>query len=211
MKNENIHDYIAGWKTADDWRAMKQQFVNNGDAALWKKAYDEFFVARLNARYLEPIRVLQENGTFSGEGFSIVAIQCSLVEFLETTVRGVSYRYTRDPKTLGPHEYSSSSTVFTEFLRSREPFRHHFDEATAVAFYENIRCGLLHEARTKGGWRIWAESTDGSIVDPNKKIVYRNDFQTAFQTFITSYGIDLPQSADLQAAFIRKFDALCLP
>lgn len=80
---------------------------------------------------------MQEKGTFTGEGFSITTIQCSLVEFLESTVQGSSY-------------------------------------------------------------------------DVQKKLVFRNDLQKALQNFIESYGVDLLQSADLQAAFIRKFDALCI-
>jgi hypothetical protein len=83
---------IAGSKTIDDWKACRAALVPGNDPARWQEVFDSYFYARLSLHYLEPIRVLQENGTFRGEGFSIVAIQCSLIEFLESTVQGISYR-----------------------------------------------------------------------------------------------------------------------
>src|SRR5437016_1875973 len=109
-------NYIAGCKTADDWRAMRTRLIHDTDQRVWKTAFEEFFLARLHARYFEPIKVLQDNGTFRGEGFSIVTIQCSIVEFLETTRQGSNYRLLRRNETLGPHEYSSSKDVFVSFL-----------------------------------------------------------------------------------------------
>lgn len=94
--------YIAGSKTTDDWRRFSSSLVPGGDRAVWQIAFDEYFHARLSLRYLDPIRILQENGTFQGEGFSIVAIQCTLIEFLESTIRGLSYRYLRKGETLRP-------------------------------------------------------------------------------------------------------------
>lgn len=79
---------IAGALTADDWKASRKTILFKNDPVSWHRALDDYFVARLSLRYLNPIKVLQENGTFQGEGFSIVAIQCTLIEFLESTVQG---------------------------------------------------------------------------------------------------------------------------
>ena len=95
-------------------------------------------------------------GPFRVRGSRILAIQCTLVEFLESTVQGVTYRYLRRGETLGPHEYSSSSDLFVNFLCKRDPFARDFSEALAKEFYAGVRCGLLHEARTKNGWKVWA-------------------------------------------------------
>ena len=65
---------IAGSKTVDDWKAFRARLAPSGDANRWREAFDDYFHARLLLRYLNPIKVLQENGTFQGEGFSIVAI-----------------------------------------------------------------------------------------------------------------------------------------
>jgi len=64
---------------------------------------------------------------------------------------------------------------------------------------------LLHEAHTKGGWTIWAKSPDGTIVNKDKKIVYRDDFEKAFNVYIDDYGKRLLKDTELQEAFIRKF------
>jgi hypothetical protein len=201
-------EYIAGMKTIADWHALKARLEANAQDA-WSEAFTEFFRARLETRYLHPIRVLQQNGSSSGEGFSIVAIQCSLIEFLESTVRGVNYRYRRRDEHLGDHEYSMSRPMFIDFLCNRLPFSAAFNEQDAADFYASVRCGLLHEARTKNGWLIWARSEDGAIVSTDPKIVYRDDFQEALLAYIEEYGVALQTNATLQAAFIRKFDDLC--
>lgn len=201
--------YIAGSKTADDWKTFRAKLALGADANRWREAFDDFFHARLLLRYLNPIKLLQENGTFQGEGFSIVAIHCTLIEFLESTVQGRIYRYRRpsDPP-LGAYEYSNSGDLFVSFLSGRQPFAKDFNNLLARDFYEGVRCGLLHEARTKGGWTIWAKSA-ANVVSAAPKIVYRDNFHAALLEFIDWYKGALPLDRALQEAFIRKFDSLC--
>jgi hypothetical protein len=163
---------------------------------------------RLNLRYFNPIKILQDNGTFEGEGFSIMAILCTLVEFLESTFRGLKYRFARN-RDLQPFEYNASREVFVDFLSTRVPFCDHFDTDLAMEFYTNVRCGLLHEAHTKGGWTIWAKSDVGAIVANDRKTVYRDNFRDAFDICIEEYGKRLLVERELQEAFIRKFDFIC--
>jgi len=200
--------YIAGSKTTDDWKLMRAALLLGGNVSLWKEATSEFFHARLFLRYLDPIQCLQENGTYQGEGFSIVAIQCTLIEFLESTLRGLTYRYLRGREELREYEYSSSRDLFIDFLTTHQPFDKFFDKAIAEDFYEGIRCGLLHEAQTKNGWCIWAKSPTCAIIDASARIIYRDDFQQALLTFTSWYEEQLPRDALLQEAFIRKFDVL---
>jgi len=203
--------YIAGWNKPADWIRFRDTLVVAGDAGAWREALAKYFRPRLDLRYLNPIKLLQEHGTFQGEGFSILAIQCTLIEFLEATVQGISYRFLRRGETLGPHEYASSSGVFVSFLCKRDPFATHFDEAVARDFYVGIRCGLLHDARTKNGWRVWAKSSDGAVISREKRLVYRDDFQSALDAFIRWYEGALVGKSELQEAFIRKFNSLCEP
>lgn len=202
--------YIAGWKTVEDWLIFRPRLVASSAPEIWQTAFTEYFYGRLASRYLEPISILQHNGTFQGEGFSIVAIQCTLIEFLESTVQGLSYQHRRrnDPP-LGPHQYSDSGDIFVQFLNGRQPFGRDFDIVAARDFYVSVRCGLLHEARTKNGWTIWARSPAGKVVDPLAKVVYRNDFQAAILEFIEWYRTVLCSEVAVQEAFIRKFDSLC--
>lgn len=200
--------HIAGWKTAADWQALRPRLLAS-DPEAWREAFAEFYETRLSLRYLHPIKVLQDNGTFQGEGFAIVAIQCSLIEFLESTERGKNYRYLRRGETLGSYEYKSSQEIFIAFLTGRAPFSATFNEAAAQDFYIGVRCGLLHEARTKSGWRIWAKSSAGAVVSVTERIVYRDNFQDALLAYVKNYGERLMHEPNLQQAFIRKFDNLC--
>lgn len=201
-------NYIAGRKTPDDWVALRPRLQANSDDA-WNEAFTDFFLARLNLRYLKPISVLQEELHLQGEGFAILAIQCTLVEFLESIRQGISYRRLTRLAPLGKYEYSASGEIFKTFLSKRTPFSASFTEESANDFYVNVRCALLHEARTKGGWRVWADGPIGIVADTTTKTVYRNNFQAALNQYVESYGAELRQSEALKLAFIRKFNDLC--
>ena len=203
---------IAGYKTCADWQVFRTKLIPGGDGTVWREAAKDYFHERLFSRYLEPIRVLQNHGTYTGEGFSIAAIQCTLIEFLESTAQGLTYRYRGGATALGPHEYSNSKDLFVSFLKTRDPFSNDFNgknDPLAQDFYEGVRCGLLHEARTKNDWTIWGEGPTGTVIQPTKKIIYRNNFQDALLKFTDWYENALISDAALQSAFIRKFDSLC--
>ena len=138
-----------------------------------------------------------------------MAIQCALIEFLESTIQGKIYRYRRQGEVSGDHEYSRSEEIFIEFLCSRPPFRQTFNRTVAKEFYQSDRCGLLHEARTKNGWKIRADGPNDSIIDETGRILYRNNFQKAIERFLEWYRQQLISTTAIQEAFIRKFNSLC--
>src|SRR5947209_8457692 len=138
MKHAGGSVYIAGSKTADDWRAFKATLATAVDpGGWWRETFDTYFQQRLALRYLDPIRLLQDHGTYQGEGFSIVAIECTLIEFLESTLQGRSYRFLRrGAPPLGPYEYANSGELFVAFLSTRAPFAADFNAQLARDFYE---------------------------------------------------------------------------
>jgi len=202
---------IAGTKTVADWKALCAQLDAAPSEELWNQAFDDFYRARLETRYFAPIKILEKNPAQRGEGFAIVAILCSLVEFLESTVQGKTYRYRRrgDPP-LTVHEYDKSGEIFENFLATRGPLSKAFDRNLAKDFYTNVRCGLLHEARTKGSWLIRRGKETGSMIDPTKKIIHRKSLQKGFEDFLASYRTSLLTDQTLQDAFRRKMDSLCV-
>jgi hypothetical protein len=210
ISSTNTNVRIAGRKTIADWQQSRQTLAVGADTGPWQKAFNAYFVARLTSRYLKPIELLHTAGTFDGEGFSILAIHCSLIEFLESTLQGLSYRHVRrgDPP-LTQYEYSKSGEVFANFLSTRRPFCTIFDNALAADFYANVRCALLHEARTKDGWIVKAKGPAIVAVSSSEKIVYRNNFHRALIEFLDWYRAALLTDPQLQEAFIRKFDGLC--
>lgn len=197
-------DYIAGWNKRGAWQDLRARLVP-GRPDGWAVAFTEFYKQRIDLRYLHPIKVMQDHGTLAGEGFAIATIQCSLIEFLESAEQGINYRY-RNP---GQHEYSDSRSVFVSFLTKRQPFADSFTIAAAEDFYASVRCGLLHEAQTKNGWRIWGgKALQGQIVDVTNRIVNRDGFHKGLLKYVDDYESRLPIDPALQAAFIRKFDNL---
>ena len=201
---------IGGSKTCGDWRSFRGNLVPGGDQAPWEAAIADYFLPRIQFRYFDPIKVLQELGTNQGEGFSIAAIHCTLIEFLESTVQGINYRWVQRDADLGLHEYRKSAPVFVAFLTNREPFRQCFTtEALGLEFYKNIRCSLLHEARTKGGWRIRANGPSDMIANTDDRILYRNEFHKAVLRFIEWYRVAIVSEVNLQEAFLRKFNDIC--
>ena len=145
---------IAGNLTTEDWDERKM-LLDGDDAtdADWRKAVDDFFLQRIQKRYLDPIKILQVIGDGDGEGFAIVTIQCALIEFLAALRSGKKYTTKRGQ--VGENEYNSCRELFRDFLHPVSPFATCFPSPeSAENFYKFIRCGLLHEAQSKSGWRI---------------------------------------------------------
>lgn len=196
-------ELIAPGKTKDDWRDFAKKLVPGGDEVLWAEAFDGFLLGRLRSRYIDPVNAVRHASKWKGEGFTIVSIQCALIEFLAALRAGKKYRH-KNPQP--PHEYKNSGDLFCDFLRKIDPFDKLFTKAQAKDFYANVRCGLLHEARTNGDWIIRASGT--TAVDCSRKIVYRNSFQDLIERYIHDYGLALAGDVPLQEAFIRKFNDL---
>ena len=210
--------WIAGTKTEQHWAVLSQQLQTHPTDALWQTAFDEFFMVRIQTRYLNPIAAIESLEKEDGEGFSIVALFCTLIEFLETCEQGHNFRKGADRNlTAQTFEYglSQGRGYFEHFLKTKEPFKTIFPEALVSSFYADVRCGLLHEARTQGGWVISTRLSDGHLVRKvgNKVRLYRNELKPAFDIYFADYRARLlaDVTGDLKRAFVRKFDHLAVP
>ena len=205
------HTRIAGDKTVAEWKDLKKCLCNCTEPRIWQEAFDDYFKTRLDSRYFKPIKALEKMESYDGEGFSIVTLHCSLIEFLATTLQGKTFRDAKKDE-LKDNEYGrgESKKIFVEFLQHHAPFNAMFSpKEAATDYYSNVRCGLLHEAQTRGGWRIRVCPSANIAIDVSNKIVYRDKMQGAFDQFVSWYGKELSTDAKLQQAFIRKFDSLC--
>lgn len=201
--------YLTSSKTVEDWQEIRDSLIELHDELVWRKAFTDFFWGRIQSRYFDPISKLKEHDSYDGYGFAIMALLCSLIEFLESTYQGTKYRNCKD-RELQPNEYNRSKQYFVNFLTTKRPFSEKFSNSDASEFYSAIRCGLIHEASTKNGWKIWAKSgSGGDIISQQAKTVYRDDFEIALKTYIKAYGNELALDRGLQVAFIRKYDGLC--
>jgi hypothetical protein len=93
-------------------------------------------VDRFEQRYLDPV----SRDCTKKHGFTMMAVSCLMIEALESFWEGWSDSSGR------------SEAAFRGFF-SRWPL---FQDFTSVsgAFYKHVRCGILHQAETTGGWRV---------------------------------------------------------
>ena len=119
---------IAGKRTVDDWNELELKL--DADSSLWDDAFNVYFMTRLETRYLKPIRLLQMIGKDEGEGFSIVSLQCALIEFLQTTRDGYNFKHDGEkkypPETGNYYGNNQSKIIFTKFLSEQMPFKDFF-------------------------------------------------------------------------------------
>ena len=205
---------VAGQYSDKQWIRLKKRLQQNPSKRLWDLAFRRFFRTRIDTRYLKPMASIRAGGTELGEGFAIVAVFCTLVEFLESCERGRNFRFIgRTGAPLQPNEYSERQAAgyFKDFLRTRRPFNALVPAALVDRFYGDVRCGLVHEARTKGGWVISTKASGGALISQKGSDItlFRNELIPALEVYITDYRRRLLTDAWTQAAFIRKFDHLC--
>jgi len=129
-----------------DWAELRPTlFYSKGN---WPLAI-QVFEDRMNSRFINPIEKIKSIEKNEGEGFSIALISVVLIEFLAAFQFGKIYKVHKEG--LAPHEYYSGVALLKSFFRSADLFSKHFESNNKVQrFYENIRCGLVHEARTMG-------------------------------------------------------------
>jgi hypothetical protein len=205
---------IAGTNTDKQWMALKNRLQSKPSRRLWASAFCRFYRMRIDTRYLHPIASIQQHDLQQGEGFAIAALFCSLIEFLESCERGDNFHFICKSKyKLQPHEYSErqASSYFKNFLKTRTPFNTLIPSTLVDSFYQDVRCGLLHEARTKGGWHISTAPSKGILISQKdgKITLYRNQLIPALETYFLNYRSRLLVDLATQEAFIRKFDHLC--
>jgi Gamma-glutamyl cyclotransferase, AIG2-like len=218
MSKSRIHDgtLISASTDVAAWKNLRLKLLdglhqNANEKSDWEFAYS-LFHTRIKTRFLNPIDWILEKRHNVGEGFSVVALQCILIEFLEAFYQGKIYTTSKEPRNF---EYNSSRNLFCDFLMKHEPFSDYFKkEANATGFYDNIRCGLLHEAATKQTSRINNAPRHKMLVlfeenDPSNMRIYRENFYQALCDYIASYKIKLLAEKDLQMNFIRKWDDIC--
>ncbi len=207
---------IAGDRTCNDWKILRDSLEKNPHN--WSDAYEDFFLERLTTRYFAPIKRLQDPGGNNGEGFSIVSIQCALIEFLQTTRDGMSFKkgspngssYCNacEGKDSDWTYENCSKKIFTLFLTKQLGI----EVTQSKDFYSDVRCSLLHEARTTGNWRITANPKRSETISVDGGVTYlqRDLFQKDLEAYVWRYKVDLLSDEELQKAFIRKFNSLCV-
>ncbi len=197
---------------------------------IWEEAI-QIFNNRLRKKFFSPIQIIINDRSKNGEGFAIMTVQCAIIETLAAFRKGMIFNHNN--RNGNPaYEYKSSRKIFTEFLLSASIFKDHFwslditgamvpnNPFNSIDFYSDVRCALMHEARTKNNWHInlSPKKTDSKneskfIVTKNGKIkIYRTLLHYRLLNYFMEYQNELRQNNQdgeiLRKYFARKMDSL---
>jgi hypothetical protein len=129
-------------------------------------------------------------------GFSVLAIDCLLVETLGAFIEGLD------------DTNRKSQRVFRTFLRTRKQFAAEFTtDDVADKFYMQFRCGILHQAETGGSSKVWSVGPmlwiNGDTITVN-----RNKFHDCLKEEFQVYLAELrdPKNSTPRNNFRKKMD-----
>jgi len=186
---------------APDFEGAKWKALKLDDAASldWNVAIS-VLDRRIRERYIAPadFLVAAEKTTPALErrfGFAILAIDCLLVETLGAFIAGLENTRGR------------SEEIFCQFLTSRSQFRDNFSQSLAGQFYDEFRCGLLHQAEVRGNGKVWSVGPLIQKVGDNV-IVNRNAFHEHLNSEFAAYLQELrdPSNTQLRSNFRKKMN-----
>lgn len=156
-------------------------------AANNRQCLGEFIKQRFSERYFDPV----ENSNLKN-GFAIMAISCLVIEAIESFYQGL-------PDTKG-----QSTTMFCGFFNRADGFNSFSSKDDW--FYRDIRCGILHQAETRGGWRILRS---GPLLDKSNKSINAAKFIKELQNVVEQYADEIQTDEVLWKNFCKKMEAVC--
>lgn len=178
--------------------------VKQGDESA-KKPLIRFVRHRLKRRYLTPLSKVSRGFQ---SGFLMMGAGCLLIETLQSfrmgwdnTERKSQKAFTRFFKHYAV-EFPRFRTYFPIHPNPNNPTR------STDAFYKNIRCGILHQAETTGGYSI---VRDRSQMFSNKA-VNADKFNRALARCINSYCRSLatePCNSRIWEMALKKIRHIC--
>jgi len=160
----------------------------------YKKDLISFLCARYDGRYFKPIRLLGEvRDSHQGYGMAMMSLCSLLIESIQCLRDGLPTTSDSEWKQYGKLSPPTCYQIArTERKNGRKAFRDFFDhfqslfpDVNGAEFYGDIRCGLLHQAQTKNGWRI--RINRARLCHSNDKVINRNLFADALEAAFKRY------------------------
>ena len=139
----------------------------------------DFIYKRHYWRYIKPFEF--EDLTYIKEynnGFAIMACCCLLIETLESFYRGLAQ--------------SRNELNFLKFFTRDEEFKEFAIDDIPSQFYKHIRCGILHQGETTGGWTINRKSA--KLLDKSNRKINASLFLKKLKQSLENYRETLKNS-----------------
>ena len=183
--------WISPRYTTLDWQVLESS--NPKD---WSKAAD-VIRDRLDVRFL---RFASNCLKAKHSGFVVLAIDCLLAETIQQFRDGVTNGHGR------------SEEMVKRFLEGTR-FQPEFDAEARKAFYQDIRCGLLHQAEAKRMWLIRRRQPAllQKVADGQGYIVDVERFHAGLKGSLNDYLtlISEPTNSSLRSNLWKKMNQLC--
>lgn len=212
---------ISSQSNTKDWNELRVKLLDRKkNTDNWKTVID-LFEQRIQDRYFNVLDILINLKRKSlGEGFSILTLECTLIEYIATLENGMIFKYDKAPDKA--YCYTKSAKWYNKFLNSAPIFNGYFHGAgsylCANDFYQNVRCGLIHEARTRNGWKVGIFEKNKNKDKSNTKLfelktIYRTALKNAlsdhFQKFCNAAKEDSVLGRRNRKYIARKLDVIC--
>jgi len=129
-----------GWRNTSNMGKQSYGWPSQRlDCCIRQRRIADFLADRFAERYFASL-----DGR-STSGFLLMGVSCLVIEALESHWQG--WRSTEKMGNAPFIDFFKRSTVFNEF------------SPVGGDFYRHIRCGILHQGETTGGWTITQEDT----------------------------------------------------
>ena len=165
--------------TTGDTNETLQRIIDNFEQGKMneedKKNIQEFVKQRLMERYITPFpKDYGTNNKSSQYGFLIMASMCLLIETIQAFKEGKD-KYDGECK-----------KAFENFLMQQETFNCSKDLAND--FYENVRCGILHQGEIGNYWKIASSVKEDPITKEGKiKTISAPTFLKTMESALDKY------------------------
>jgi hypothetical protein len=170
-----------------------QQYLAEGETR--RDCLIDFIEQRHTKRFFSPIECLR-NAQSHG-GFAMMALCCLLIETLQSYRDGLPSTDRRELGDLRKEQVPAEFRIPGGKFNGNDSFKLFFEDFGSLfpgtmigEFYEKIRCGLLHQAQTKGKWTL-NPSGDLCEIVGEKRNINRNLFADQLRICFAHYTADL--------------------
>ena len=155
---------LSSKHTVRDYLRMENERDQRGIAAM--------ILLRHRERYVNPVEC-----SSAKHGFASMALACLLIETIQSFKEGLE-----DTK-------GHSRKMFQDFLAAESGFAEFAN--IPDGFYEDIRCGILHQGESRAGWTI---KRQGPLIDKHNKRLNATRFLRAVDASLSGYCHELEES-----------------
>jgi hypothetical protein len=179
MQAHRVKTMLSSTVSREQYLAAEQR---RDQAALAK-----FVHQRFSERYLLPFQANPKKN-----GFIMMAAGCLMIEALESFWNG----WKKSP---------NSALAFCQFFDRVERFAAF--RRDSQGFYVNVRCGIMHQGETTGGWHIRRDLS--RLFEPDSLTVDATRFLAELSHYLSEYRqilLQSPWDARVWQAFRKKMN-----